>query len=310
MNNDMWIFLLALHFICVSSNEPYIKTSCEQNPDVCETHRLRASLGSSVLLPCYFKTTNVTFVSWTHTPELALLDLTSAGRIVFLDPRFGRVKAFPNQGSEGNFSISISELKNSDLGCYVCTQEEKCLQVELVGKNGAQSIYMMLLMYIGAAVAAFILLSFGGYCCKKFCCKTTSQYNPEFAVTEENEDQGPFNQQELPGNYCNTVSGALPPPDMTLHPPSSSGIYPNLDEFQRTESLRTKQRFHRELFNRLRQASSRRHYYVNQHQMRQQQANAAQKEKRHKGRGKKKVKDNGEFKNPIYNRSLDQLNNL
>ncbi|KAL3057119.1 hypothetical protein OYC64_007578 [Pagothenia borchgrevinki] len=339
MNTDGWMFLVALRFICVTSNdEPYNKTSCVKDPDVCETHRLSTQLGSSVLLPCNFKPSNVTWVSWSQTPDLHLLQLTSAGRIVFLNPRSGRVKAFPNQGQEENFSISINELNNSDLGCYVCTRGDDCLQVELVAEHGAQSVNMMLLIYISAGVAAFILLSVGGYCCMKFCCKNTASYNPEGAGTEgvspsqeetgrvpvgqqqggadnhslvyENEDQGPFNQQEEPGDYCNTVSGAMPHPDLTLHPDSSSGMYPNLNQFQRTESQRTKLRFHRELFNRLRQASVKRPYYVNQDEMRQQQASSTQEEKRRRGLGKKKAKENAEFKNPIYNRSVDQLNHL
>ncbi|KAI9537194.1 hypothetical protein NQZ68_027228 [Dissostichus eleginoides] len=339
MDTDGWMFLLALHFICVTSNdEPYNKTSCVKDPDVCETHTLSTQLGSSVLLPCNFKPSNVTWVSWTQTPDLHLLQLTSAGRIVFLNPRSGRVKALPNQGQEGNFSISINELNNSDLGCYVCTRGDDCLQVELVAEHGAQSVNKMLLIYISAGVAAFILLSVGSYCCMKFCCKNKASYNPEGAGTEgvspsqeetcrvpggqqqggahnhslvyENEDQGPFNQQEDPRDYCNTVSGAMPHPDLTLNPVSSSGIYPNLNQFQRTESQRTKLSFHRELFNRLRQASVKRPYYVNQDEMRQQQASSTQEEKRRRGLGKKKAKENGEFKNPIYNRSVDQLNHL
>lgn len=34
-------------------------------------------------------------------------------------------------------------------------------------RAGAQSVNMMLLIYISAGVAAFILLSVGGYCCMK-----------------------------------------------------------------------------------------------------------------------------------------------
>lgn len=131
----MWLkpFLV---FLSSRSDEPYNKTSCVKDPDVCEMHTLGTQLGSSVLLPCNFKPSNVTRVSWTQTPDLHLLQLTSAGRIVFLNPRSGRVKAFPNQGQEGNFSISINELNNSDLGCYVCTRGDDCLQVELVAEHG------------------------------------------------------------------------------------------------------------------------------------------------------------------------------
>ncbi len=73
---------------------------------------------------------------WAHVPGVDLVHLTSEGRIKFLDPRYGRVKAFPNQGSEGNYSISIDELQNSDMGCYRCKEAARCLQVELVAEIG------------------------------------------------------------------------------------------------------------------------------------------------------------------------------
>lgn len=77
-------------------------------------------------------TNNLSWVSWVHTPRVELVHLSSEGRIRFLDPRSGRVKAFPNQGSQGNFSICIDELEDSDLGCYRCNHRGACLQVELV----------------------------------------------------------------------------------------------------------------------------------------------------------------------------------
>ncbi|KAF3847933.1 hypothetical protein F7725_020961 [Dissostichus mawsoni] len=285
MDTDGWMFLLALHFICVTSNdEPYNKTSCVKDPDVCEMHTLSTQLGSSVLLPCNFKPSYVTWVSWTQTPDLHLLQLTSAGRILFLNPRSGRVKAFLNQGQEGNFSISINELNNSDLG--VMSVHEEMTVFKWSWFLNMVSVNKMLLIYISAGVAAFILLSVGSYCCMKceycpICCKNTASYNPEGAGVSpsqeetrrvpggqqqgENEDQGPFNQQEDPRDYCNTVSGAMPHPDLTLNPVSSSGIYPNLNQFQRTE--------------------------INQDEMRQQQASSTQEEKRRRGLGKKKAKE-------------------
>lgn len=75
-------------------------------------------------------------MSWIHIPETYLVHLTSKGRVKFVDPRYGRVKAFPNQGSEGNYSICIDELKHSDLGCYRCDYGRHCLQVELVTEIG------------------------------------------------------------------------------------------------------------------------------------------------------------------------------
>ncbi|XP_033487971.1 uncharacterized protein LOC117260172 isoform X1 [Epinephelus lanceolatus] len=351
MNADWWIFPFALCFICVSSNEePNFENSCVQDPDVCETHTLSVQLGSSVFLPCNFSTRSLNWVSWTQTPGVDLVHLTSKGRIRFLDHRYGRVKAFPNQGSEGNYSICIDELGSSDLGCYRCEQGHYCHQVVLVDEAGGGALReeMRLLIYICVAVAALILLSVGGYCCMKciMCCKTKTldiTNNPEGAATEgasappirvpvdqlqhgvtihtvfpfptgagndnlvyENDDQGPSNQQSDPRNYCNPVSGVLPDPAQ-----STSGIYPNLNQFARTESHRTKQGFHRELFSRLRQASLSRHFYVNQGEINKQQAMSTQAENQRKaGLGKKKAKETCDYKNPIYNRSTDQLNRL
>ncbi|XP_054453091.1 uncharacterized protein LOC129089725 isoform X5 [Anoplopoma fimbria] len=350
MNADRWIVLLALCFIFVSSNETDFKNYTEPNSDVCEMQTVSAQLGSSVLLPCNFDTSSMNWVTWANTTGLDLVHLTSEGRIRFLDHRYGRVKAFPNQGSEGNYSILIDELQNSDLGSYRCKHGRECLQVELVAEKanraGAMSEEVLLVIYICVGVIAFILLSIGGYCCMKciLCCynKTMGNtYNVEREGTAgasappeetgrgpvdhqqrgggndnlvyENDDQDPSNQEDdLSRNYCNPV-GDLPDPTRSQPTQSTSGMYPNLNEFKRMDSQRAKQGFHIELFSRLRQASVGRHFYVNQGEINNQQAMATQAENQHKAAGlgkKKRAKKNGEFKNPIYNRSTDQLNNL
>ncbi|XP_028430244.1 uncharacterized protein LOC114553227 isoform X3 [Perca flavescens] len=345
MTADRWIVLLALCFICVSSNEePYFENSCEQHSNVCETHTLSAPLGSSVLLPCNFATIQRNLVSWVHTLKGNLVHIKSEGRIKFLDHRHGRVRVFPNQGSEGNYSIFIDGLNNSDLGCYRCNHKYDCLQVNVVAERDALSEEMRLLIFICVGVAALILLSVGGYCCTKckLCCNNRKQDNPEGAgasappaetgrapveqqhrvfpfptgagndqLVYENDDQGPSNQQDDPiRNYCSPVSEVLPDPQGAQPIQSASGIYPNLNQFERMESQKKKQRFHQELFSRIRQASLSRHYYANQSEISQQQAMATQAKNHRKGLGKKKAKENAEYKNPIYNRSTDQLNRL
>ncbi|XP_068590827.1 uncharacterized protein [Cebidichthys violaceus] len=330
--------------------EPDFENSCEPYSDACEMQKVSALLGSSVFLPCNFTTSGLNWVSWARSPGLDLVRLTSDGSIKFLDHRYGRVKAFPNQGSEGDFSIRIDELQNSDLGCYRCTQGRGCRQVELVakeGEKGTQSGDITLLIFICVGVAAFILLSIGGYCCIKCilcCCNRTRDdtNNQEGTGTEgasappeetgrvpadqqqrgggnnnlvyENDDQDSSSMQhDLTRNYCIPVGG-LPDPDRTQPTQSTSGIYPNLNQFERTESQRIKQGFHRELFSRLRQASRSRHYYVNQGEINRQQAMSTQAENPPKAaeglkkKKKKKAMENVEFKNPIYNRSTDQLN--
>lgn len=75
-------------------------------------------------------------MTWTdENPEHSLVLLTSEGRITFQDPRYGRLKAFPNQASVGNYSIRIDELESSDVGCYRC-QPGVCFSVQLSAEKG------------------------------------------------------------------------------------------------------------------------------------------------------------------------------
>lgn len=108
-----------------------MKNPCN-DPGSCKVHTLRASIGSSVLLPCNFSSSTPGSVSWGHMQNTYLLHLKSEGQVKFVDPRNGRVKVFPNQGSEGNYSICIDDLKYSDLGCYQCQSGGNCLSVKLV----------------------------------------------------------------------------------------------------------------------------------------------------------------------------------
>ncbi|XP_068174078.1 uncharacterized protein [Antennarius striatus] len=266
--------------------EEYTRRFCEDS-DVCETNTLRAPLGSSVFLPCKFSISPKDWVSWVHIPEMDLVHLTPKGLVKFTDPRNGRVKVFPNQGSEGNYSICISELVSSDLGCYLCTQGEDCLQVELVAE-GTWSTIMLMLVYTCASVALTLLITFT-YCCVKH--------------TLRNNNQNQANQQSIPTRtHCNPTSAV-----METQPRSSrNGIYPDLNQinFEQTDNLRGESRFHTELF-RLPQASLSQHYYVNQGDISKQHAR-----NHHRGLGRKKVRENCEYKNPIYNRSTDQLSRL
>ncbi|KAG8002174.1 Zona pellucida sperm-binding protein 4 [Nibea albiflora] len=174
-------FLLALYFLRVSSND-------ENLDDVCENETLSAKLGSSVLLPCIFSTNNQTnWVSWTHTAQmeyLGLVYLKPKGQINFADPRNGRIKVYPNQGSEGNYSISIDGLQSSDLGGYRCEHGHQCVEVELVTETGTNE-KMLLLIVICVGVAALILLTVGGYCCVK--CIRASAPPAEIGVVPDDQ---------------------------------------------------------------------------------------------------------------------------
>ncbi|XP_023206754.1 uncharacterized protein LOC102228060 isoform X1 [Xiphophorus maculatus] len=331
-------------YYCRKSNECFeveVELSKYKGQGVCKTQRVIARLGSSVVLPCNFSSDDSSWVEWTQAEEdgqnVDLVHLSSKGRILYLDPRSGRVKTFPIQASERNYSIIIDELQNSDIGSYYCRQSNECFEVKLSKDKGERSSKMYLLISICTGAAALILLSLLGYfCCLKCICLSnkngtdgvimtvsgtagpsappheggvnglpTGGNNLDNNLVYENDDQY-LNPSRNPSGQSGAVQHGNQPNQ------SGIGIYPNLDEFkfQRAESQRTKQRFHIELFSRLRQASINRHFYANQGEIRRQQAMAAQAENNRAGMGRRKPKDSCEYKNPIYNRSTDQLNRL
>ncbi|KAM6932897.1 uncharacterized protein FYW49_001285 [Xenentodon cancila] len=186
MNSDKLIIVLALWLMCSSVNGDY----CEMRS--CETYRLGAPLGSSVLLHCIFTTNDKKWVTWDHNGKINLMNISSGGHVKFLDPRQGRVKAFPNQASMQNYSIGISELQTSDLGCYRCMQELECLQVELLEGASVPSENVRLLIYLSAGVAVLFLLGLSGYFCSVKCsgfCHKENEQNAAIPASAANRSE-------------------------------------------------------------------------------------------------------------------------
>ena len=95
--------------------------------DSCDTVLVSASLGSPVLLPCHAPFLGRTdWMLWVQNTGAPLANLSSQGKVWFWEPRQGRVKTFPNEGSRGNFTIRIDGRRESDLGCYQCGPAEEC----------------------------------------------------------------------------------------------------------------------------------------------------------------------------------------
>ncbi|XP_038123929.1 uncharacterized protein LOC119771828 isoform X2 [Cyprinodon tularosa] len=328
-----WILLFALWLLSVSSN----------GRELCNRTEVKAPLGSSVSLPCTISSNGSKWVKWSHKYEkdeagVELVDLSSNGRINFLDPRSGRVKIFPNQFSEMNYGIIIDELKDSDMGSYYCKQSNECFEVKLFEDEGKLSSEMKLLIYSSGGVAALIIISLLIICYWLKCVSNKGSAMPTVSETTQGatttpsappQEAGGVNGQQIAGDdnglvyenddqYIASIRNSSVEPAVMQHPNGSQpnqsdiGIYPNLDEFkfERVESERTRQRFHIELFSRIRQASVNRHFYVNQGEIRKQQARAAQAENKKAGKGRRKAKDSCEYKNPIYNSSNDYLNHL
>ncbi|XP_034459299.1 uncharacterized protein LOC117772343 isoform X3 [Hippoglossus hippoglossus] len=319
MNADKWIFPLALCFICASSNdEQHFEKSCGQYPYLCERHIVSTPLGSSVLLPCNFTTNGLGWVSWVHASGENLLRLKADGHVQFMLPKEGRVKVFPNQGSRGNYPIRIDELQDSDLGCYRCLQGDKCHQVDLHVSTDTLSKETWGLIYICVGVVTFVLLGVCTYFLhKKMTQDSTNnivcvhiEEADNHSLVYENDDQDPANQQGDPKiNYCSTVGL----PDLYRPQTTQSTVYPNLNQFnfEMVESERTTHRFQREIHDRSGKSCFTQHDYVNQEEISNQQTMSASLENHERGMTgfrKKKAKANREYKNPIYNRSQEQLN--
>uniref|UniRef100_A0AAV2IZX4 Ig-like domain-containing protein n=1 Tax=Knipowitschia caucasica TaxID=637954 RepID=A0AAV2IZX4_KNICA len=131
-NVSRCVVLFTLWFSCSSARDAI---QIENHNQSCVTHHLSIVPGSSVLLPCNFTYNPHNVVSWIHVPTVSVVTITSGGQVKFGDPRFGRIHTFPNQGSRGNFSISISRVNFTDLGSYQCLMQDQCVQVELALKT-------------------------------------------------------------------------------------------------------------------------------------------------------------------------------
>ncbi|KAJ7995610.1 hypothetical protein DPEC_G00246370 [Dallia pectoralis] len=296
---NIWYFWMIINYISVAS------MGCH---DSCNISTLPAFLGSVVLLPCRFGSTYMNtspdWVVWRWGPDFgsSLVNITSSGQLEFRDHRDGRVKAFPNQGVLGNFSIRIDALQTSDLGSYCCEKSNnRCFRVDLEeGYHvGVENIHLDVLYFSvgGGVVILIVLLS----AC--FCWVTWKR------ISAPLEDVA-----------CNDSVGRNPTQETVVEAGHERPIYVS------DSSEKKRQGFHRELLTRLRQSSLGRHYYANQAEINQEartqmairqrvndtttdHEDTSQMENTQKGdcRGKR-TKKKCEYENPIYNHHIDHLN--
>ncbi|XP_038817932.1 uncharacterized protein LOC120018792 [Salvelinus namaycush] len=157
--------------------------------DSCNTSTLQAPLGSAVLLSCSFGSTFLGispghgWVVWNQGSGsgASLVNITSSGKVDFLDPRQGRVKAFPNQGGLGNFSILIDALQASDLGSYCCELQshDQCHRVEV--EELEEGSHIVLFFSVGSLAILLVLLS-GCFCWVKWT-RVTTERTPDYINT-------------------------------------------------------------------------------------------------------------------------------
>ncbi|XP_020358799.1 uncharacterized protein LOC109905689 isoform X2 [Oncorhynchus kisutch] len=157
--------------------------------DSCNTSTLQAPLGSAVLLSCSFGSTSLGispghgWVVWNQGSGsgASLVNITSSGKVDFLDPRQGRVKAFPNQGGLGNFSILIDALQASDLGSYCCELQshDQCHRVEV--EELEEGSHIVLFFSVGSLAILLVLLS-GCFCWVKWT-RVSTERTPDYVNT-------------------------------------------------------------------------------------------------------------------------------
>nr|XP_029529790.1 uncharacterized protein LOC115137613 isoform X1 [Oncorhynchus nerka] len=157
--------------------------------DSCNTSTLQAPLGSAVLLSCSFGSTSLGispghgWVVWNQGSGsgASLVNITSSGKVDFLDPRQGRVKAFPNQGGLGNFSILIDALQASDLGSYCCELQshDQCHRVEV--EELEEGSHIVLFFSVGSLAILLVLLS-GCFCWVKWT-RVSTERTPDYINT-------------------------------------------------------------------------------------------------------------------------------
>ncbi|XP_029628971.1 uncharacterized protein LOC115206316 isoform X2 [Salmo trutta] len=263
-----------------------------------------ATLGSVVLLSCSFGSTSLgispghVWVVWNQISGsgASLVNITSSGKVDFLDPRQGRVKAFPNQGGLGNFSIRIDDLQASDLGSYCCELQsnDQCHRVEVEELDQDSTDLQVLFFCVGGVAVLIVLLS---VC---FCwVKWTRSIKPpkDVACSDdvgrdvaqkrgagnerpiyENNEHNPTRMQHEPTRIQHNPTRIQQDPttiqyDPTRiqHEPPRNQHEPATYQNKPVRDLSEKRRgFHRELMSRLRQSSLGQHYYANQAEINEQ----------------------------------------
>ncbi|CAL8344803.1 unnamed protein product [Arctogadus glacialis] len=299
------IVWFALCNLCASLND---QSHCQ---DSCDTVMISASLRSSILLPChapFLYSSRTDWMLWVQNTGAPLVNLSSQGKVRFLEPREGRVKTFPNEGSRGNYTIRIDGLQESDLGCYQCGPADACHQV-VVKK---EEVDLWLPLCITAGVTTVIL--FVCFCCYKAFsrCKGCSLSQRGTRKRQENDEQDPADIGLSEDERLARNQDQGPPETIHDYEEPSESVAPcrpvrGHPQLERTRSTERKHALlNREIFSRLRQAS--RHFYVNQDEIIQQRS-SAQKERRPRAglRGKKAKQ---RYENPLYNSSPSQINHL
>ncbi|XP_020358801.1 uncharacterized protein LOC109905689 isoform X4 [Oncorhynchus kisutch] len=313
----------------------------------------QAPLGSAVLLSCSFGSTSLGispghgWVVWNQGSGsgASLVNITSSGKVDFLDPRQGRVKAFPNQGGLGNFSILIDALQASDLGSYCCELQshDQCHRVEV--EELEEGSHIVLFFSVGSLAILLVLLS-GCFCWVKWT-RVSTERTPDYVNThfcagvgnerpiyENNEHDptrihhDPTTIQHDPTTIQHDLSRIQHDPTTIQHEAQRNQHEPvRYKNKLRDSSENRRQGFHGELMSRLRQSSLGQRYYANQAEINQQtrvqmdnhqRANEAKTNQDGRSqmdncqRGsfwRKKPKEQCEYENPIYN-SVVQLHKL
>ncbi|KAI1902905.1 hypothetical protein AGOR_G00021120 [Albula goreensis] len=117
-----WTLLM---FLCHGGLSVMAQEHCRRAGE--PTAHLTAVLSSDVLLPCTFvpgllqeaRSSDLAVV-WMQGPLSSFVEIKWAGEVSFWDTRKGRVKVFKDRSHEGNFSIVIQKVQESDLGLYSC----------------------------------------------------------------------------------------------------------------------------------------------------------------------------------------------
>ncbi|XP_064840911.1 uncharacterized protein LOC135552903 [Oncorhynchus masou masou] len=276
--------------------------------DSCNTSTLQAPLGSALLLSCSFGSTSLGispghgWVVWNQGSGsgASLVNITFSGKVDFLDPRQGRVKAFPNHGGLRNFSILIDALQASDLGSYCCELQshDQCRRVEV--EELEEGSHIVLFFSVGSLAILLVLLS-GCFCWVKWT-RVSTERTPDYINTHfcaENNEHDPTRMQHDPTRIHHDPTTILHDPTTIQHDPSRIQHDPTRiqhdptriqhdptriqHEAQRNQhepvryknklrdsSENRRQGFHGELMSRLRQSSLGQRYYANQAESNQQ----------------------------------------